>query len=99
MSLPPEEATRTAENTQKEGEKDLARFIAAADLQEIKRIHITGCTLVYGDDRTLQEKMFMDKIEKSTHFASAEIIKRLKPGELNLTGFDIYLTLKEPIKK
>ena len=97
--LPPEEANRPAENTQKEEEKDLNRFVAAADLQEIKRIHITGCTLVYGDDRTLQEKMFMDKIEKSRHFASAEIVKRLKPGELNLTGFDIYLTLKEPIKK
>ena len=74
------------------------RFDASADIQEIKRLHIKGCTLVY-NDRTLQEKELMDKIEKSKHFASAEIVERLKPNDLNLTGFDMYLTLKTPIKK
>ena len=74
------------------------RFDASADVQEIKRLRIKGCTLVY-NDRTLQEKELMDKIEKSKHFASAEIVERLKPNDLNLTGFDMYLTLKTPIKK
>ena len=41
----------------------------------------------------------MDKIANSKHFASAEIVERLKPNDLNLTGFDMYLTLKTPIKK
>ena len=41
----------------------------------------------------------MDKIENSKFFASAEIRERLKPNELNLTGFEIYITLKNPIKK
>ena len=73
-------------------------FDEVANLQEIKRLRIKGCTLIY-NDRTLQEKELMDKIEKSKHFASAEIIERLKPNDLNLTGFDMYLTLKTPIKK
>ena len=41
----------------------------------------------------------MDKIANSKYFASAEIVERLKPNDLNLTGFDMYLTLKTPIKK
>lgn len=74
------------------------RFDEVANLQEIKRLRIKGCTLIY-NDRTLQEKEFMDKIAQSQIFESAEIVERLKPNELNLTGFDMFITLKQPIKK
>ena len=74
------------------------RFEASAGVQEIKRLRIKGCTLVF-NDQTLQEKELMDKIANSKYFASAEIVERLKPNDLNLTGFDMYLTLKTPIKK
>ena len=74
------------------------RFEETAAIQEIKRLRIRGCTLVY-NDQTLQEKELMDKIANSKHFTSPEIVERLKPSDLNLTGFDIYLTLKTPIKK
>ena len=74
------------------------RFEETVAVQEIKRLRIKGCTLVF-NDQTLQEKELMDKIANSKHFASAEIVERLKPNDLNLTGFDMYLTLKTPIKK
>ena len=74
------------------------RFEETVAVQEIKRLRIKGCTLVF-NDQTLQEKELMDKIANSKHFASAEIVERFKPVDLNLTGFDMYLTLKTPIKK
>lgn len=77
---------------------EFIRFATVSDLAEVKRLHLRGCTVIF-NDRTLQEKEFMDKIENSKFFASAEIRERLKPNELNLTGFEIYITLKNPIKK
>jgi hypothetical protein len=74
------------------------RFEETVAVQEIKRLRIKGCTLVF-NDQTLQEKELMDKIANSKYFASAEIVERFKPADLNLTGFDMYLTLKTPIKK
>ena len=74
------------------------RFIKSAEIQEIKRLRITGCTLVYKGNK-LQEKELMDKVAQSKFFASAEIKDRQQPADLNLTGFEIYLSLKEPIKK
>jgi Tfp pilus assembly protein PilN len=74
------------------------RFIKAAEIQEIKRLRITGCTLVYKGNK-LQEKELMDKVAQSKFFAAAEIKDRQQPADLNLTGFEIYLSLKEPIKK
>ena len=74
------------------------RFIKVAELQEIKRLRITGCTLIYNDNK-LQEKELMDKVAQSKFFSAADIKERQQPAELNLTGFEMYLTLKEPIKK
>jgi type IV pilus assembly protein PilM len=74
------------------------RFIAAADLTEIKRLHVRGCTLVL-KNRTLQEEELRAKIAKSKYFSSAEISSLQQPNEVNLTGFDMYLVLKTPIKK
>ena len=88
-------AARGAEKVQK---TERQRFEETTAVQEIKRLRIKGCTLVF-NDQTLQEKELMDKIANSKHFASAEIVERLKPNDLNLTGFDMYLTLKTPIKK
>ena len=74
------------------------RFLAVANIQEIKRLRIKGCTLVYKDNN-LQEKELMDKVANSKNFSAAEIKDRQQPVGLNLTGFEMYLSLKEPIKK
>ena len=87
-----------APNTGAVQKTERQRFEETVAIQEIKRLRIKGCTLVF-NDQTLQEKELMDKIANSKHFASAEIVERLKPNDLNLTGFDMYLTLKTPIKK
>ena len=94
----PQNPSANRQNQQGSSIEERQRFLAAAELQEIKRLRIKGCTLVF-NDRSLQEKELMDKIAASKHFASAEIVERLKPNDLNLTGFDMYLTLKTPIKK
>ena len=80
------------------GTAEFQRFAASADLTEIKRLHIRGCTLVL-KDRTLQEEELRSKIAKSKYFASAEISSLRQPNEVNLTGFDMFLVLKTPIKK
>ena len=97
------DAPEGGENPANGGAKNAAaserdRFLKAAELQEIKRLRITGCTLVYNDNK-LQEKELMDKVAQSKFFASADIKERQQPSELNLTGFEMYLSLKEPIKK
>ena len=92
----PEGGPRSAESDA--NASDQQRFIAAADLTEIKRLHVRGCTLVI-KDRTLQEEELRSKIAKSKYFASAEISSLRQPAEVNLTGFDMFLVLKTPIKK
>ena len=80
------------------GPTEFQRFAAAADLTEIKRLHVKGCTLIL-KDRTLQEEELRSRVAKSKYFASAEISSLQQPNEVNLTGFDMYLVLKKPIKK
>ena len=90
-----QKAAMSGDNTQN---PEKSKFYKNAEIKEIKHLRIEGCTLVF-NDRTLQEKELQDKISKSQYFSEAKIERRHKHSELNLTGFEMYITLKNPIKK
>ena len=67
------------------------------DLREVKRIRLVGYTVALRNDRLLQAEL-VGKLADSKFFAS-----EWKMGDNrtsgNLTSFEIFLQLKEPIKK
>ena len=67
-------------------------------ITEVRYLHLRGCTLII-DGNTLQEQGFKESLKDNPVFESAEIRERREQPNGNLTGFDMIIKLREPIRK
>ena len=67
-------------------------------ITEVRYLHLRGCTLII-DGNTLQEQGFKESLKDNPVFESAEIRERREQPNGNLTGFDMIVKLREPIRK
>ena len=76
-----------------------AALVKAASITEVKYLRLRGCTLIIGNNN-LQELALKDAIKgENSFFESAEIREQQQQPGGNLTGFEIILKLRNPIKK
>lgn len=68
-------------------------------ITEVKYLRLRGCTLIIGNNN-LQELALKEAIKgENSFFESAEIREQTQQPGGNLTGFEIILKLRNPIKK
>ena len=68
-------------------------------VNEVRYLRLRGCTLILQDSK-LQEQDFKEAIKgENSFFESAEIRMRREQPDGNLTGFEIMLKLRNPIRK
>jgi hypothetical protein len=94
---PEEQSQQTTESESSEGgENSLLNRISA--INEVRYLHLRGCTLII-DGNTLQEQGLKESLKDNPVFESAEIRERREQPNGNLTGFDMIIKLREPIRK
>jgi hypothetical protein len=94
---PEEQSQQTTESESIEGgENSLLNRISA--INEVRYLHLRGCTLII-DGNTLQEQGLKESLKDNPVFESAEIRERREQPNGNLTGFDMIIKLREPIRK
>jgi Tfp pilus assembly PilM family ATPase len=94
---PEEQSQQTTESESSEGgENSLLNRISA--INEVRYLHLRGCTLII-DGNTLQEQGLKESLKDNPVFESAEIRERREQPNGNLTGFDMIIKLREPVRK
>ena len=73
-----------------------------ADILEVRRLRLVGYTLIR--DRSILERELQRSLKESKYFSDADDGSQLKyyiapTDSMNLSFFDLVVTLKEPIKK
>lgn len=73
------------------------------DIGEVKQLRLVGYTLVL-KNRDLLERELRNRFKTSKYFSDAEdgtVLDKYEPNTeaLNMTSFEMRVTLKEPIKK
>ena len=69
-----------------------------SEIKKIGGLRLKGCALSM-DGRNLQEKMFMDAVSKSEYFESVELVTRHTQPDVNLTGFEFVIKLKNQVQR
>ena len=108
VSEPPPAPSADGENNNEEqqqqssGEGDsglYGKLQKVSGVNEIKYLVLRGCTLIINGSN-LQEQEFQEAIKgEDSFFESAEIRARNVQPDGNLTGFEIILKLRNPIRK
>ena len=68
-------------------------------ITEVKYLRLRGCTLILNGSNLLEQDFKEAIKEDNPHFESAEIRIRNEQPDGNLTGFEILLKLRNPIRK
>ena len=66
---------------------------------EVKYLYLRGCTLIINGSNLLEQDFKEAIKEDNPYFESAEIRVRREQPDGNLTGFEILLKLRNPIRK
>ena len=107
MTEPPPQQSEDSPNSENpegavsEGENSSGNALLTkiSAISEVKYLRLRGCTLILQGSK-LQEKDFQDAIKgENSFFESAEIRTRREQPDGNLTGFEIILKLRNPIRK
>ena len=109
MTEPPPQQSEDVANRQEEnretsgegmeGNTSNALLTKISAINEVRYLRLRGCTLII-QGSNLQEQDFKEAIKgENSFFESAEIRSRRVQPDGNLTGFEIILKLRNPIRK
>ena len=109
LTEPPPQQSEDAANQQEEnretsgegmeGNTSNALLTKISAINEVRYLRLRGCTLII-QGSNLQEQDFKEAIKgENSFFESAEIRSRRVQPDGNLTGFEIILKLRNPIRK
>ncbi|MBO5899233.1 MAG: pilus assembly protein PilM [Lentisphaeria bacterium] len=98
-SSPDEQNSNSGSGDGESRDSAQAQLTRISAVSEIKYLRLRGCTLILAPNATLQEQGFKESLKDNPIFESADFRdRRVVPGT-NLTGFDMIVKLRNPIKK